>query len=200
MWISERTCTRQQWSRCYPRLIRKILEKIKGWKQKIPVDFVFFRPCSLSPTEAVSDNTSDTGGNAEAYATQNLLFAYQRAWQRYLMSRYGKDIMLLDAKYKTMWYELPLLFLVVKTNVNYTVVGAFITQNETNAAIEEALKIFRAWNPKWKPSTFVLVSNSWQVKHFFAVSQQNADWKWEALPKSFRKKSTSLFRWWWWCV
>lgn len=68
--------------------------------------------------------------------------------------------MLLDAKYKTMWYELPLLFLVVKTNVNYTVVGAFITQNETKAAIEEALKIFRAWNPKWKPSTFVLVSNS----------------------------------------
>ena len=53
-----------------------------------------------------------------------------------------------------------MLFLVVKTNVNYTVVGAFITQNETNAAIEEALKIFRAWNPKWKPSTFVLVSNS----------------------------------------
>ena len=159
-------------------------QKIKGWKQESPGDFFFFRPRSLSPTEAVSDNTSDTDGDAEAYATQNLLFAHQRAWQRYLMSRYGKDIMLLDAKYKTMWYELPLLFLVVKTNVNYTVVGAFITQNETKAAIEEALKIFRAWNPKWKPSTFVLVSNSWQVKHFFAVSQQNADWKWEALPKS----------------
>ena len=130
-------------------------EKIKGWKQESPEDFFFFRPCSLSPTEAVSDNTSDTDSNVEVHVTQNLLFAHQTAWQRHLMSRYGNEIMLLDATYKTMRYELPLFFLVVKTNVNYTVVGAFITLNETTAAIEEALKIFRAWNPKWKPQYFM---------------------------------------------
>jgi len=39
---------------------------------------------------------------------------------------------------------------------NYTVVRAFITQNETKAAIEEALKIFRAWNPNWKPQYFMV--------------------------------------------
>ena len=70
------------------------------------------------------------------------------------MSRYGNEIMLLDAIYKTMRYELPLLFLVVKTNVKYIVVGAFITQKETDA-IEEALKIFCFWNPKWKPKYFM---------------------------------------------
>jgi len=122
-------------------------EKIKGWKQENPEDLFFFRPCSLSPTEAASNNTSDTDGSVEAHIAQNLLFVHQTAWQRHLMSRYGDEIMLLDATYKTMRYELPLFFLVVKTNVNYTVAGAFITQKETKGAIEEALKIFRAWNP-----------------------------------------------------
>lgn len=51
--------------------------------------------------------------------------------------------------------QLPLFFLVVKTNVNYTVVGDYITLNETKAAIEEALKIFCAWNIKWKPQYFI---------------------------------------------
>ena len=130
-------------------------EKIKGWKLETPEDLFFFRPCSLSPTEAVSGKTSHKGGSVEAHVTQNLLFAHQTAWQRHLMSRYGDEIMLLDATYKTMRYELPLFFLVVKTDVNYTVVGAFINQIETKTAIEEALKIFRAWNPKWKPQYFM---------------------------------------------
>jgi len=48
-----------------------------------------------------------------------------------------------------------LFFLVVKTNVKYTVVGAFITQSKTKAAIEEALKIFCAWNSELKPQYFM---------------------------------------------
>lgn len=54
-----------------------------------------------------------------------------------------------------MRYELPLFFLVVKTNVNYTVVGSFVTQNETTASIEEALHVFREWNPQWRPKYFM---------------------------------------------
>lgn len=61
----------------------------------------------------------------------------------------------LDATYKTMRCELPLFILVVETNVNYTVVGSFITQNETAASIAEALHIFREWNPQWKPQYFM---------------------------------------------
>ena len=41
-----------------------------------------------------------------------------------------------------MRYDLPLFFLVVKTNVNCTGVGSFITQSETAAAIQEMLAIF----------------------------------------------------------
>ena len=53
-----------------------------------------------------------------------------------MISLYGNKITLLDATYKTMRYELPLFFLVVKTNVNYVVVGSFATQNEMAAFTE----------------------------------------------------------------
>lgn len=114
-----------------------------------------FRHCSLSPTEGVSEYCSNPDGHVEAQIIQNLLFAHQTSWQRHLISRYGNEIMLLDATYKTMRYELPLFFLVVKTNVNYTVVGSFVTQNETTASIEEALHVFREWNPQWRLKYFM---------------------------------------------
>ena len=72
-----------------------------------------------------------------------------------MISRYGNEIMLVDATYKTMRYELPLFFLVVKTNVNYVVVGSFVTQNETTTSIKEALRMFRDWNPTWQPKFFM---------------------------------------------
>ncbi|EDO31857.1 predicted protein [Nematostella vectensis] len=106
------------------------LKKIKGWNEENPEELLFFRPCSLSPTEAVFGNTSDTDSNIEANITEKLLFAYQTAWQRHLMGRYGNEIMLLDATYKTMRFDLPLFFLVVTTKVNYTVVGSFTTQDD----------------------------------------------------------------------
>ena len=54
-----------------------------------------------------------------------------------------------------MRYELPLFFLVVKTNVNYIVVGSFIIQRETTASIQEALGIFHDWTGSWKPQYFM---------------------------------------------
>ena len=86
---------------------------------------------------------------------ENLLFAHQTAWQKHLINCYGNEITLLDATYKTMKYELPLFFLVVKTNVNYTVVASFVIQRETTASIQEALGIFRDWNDSWKPRYFM---------------------------------------------
>ena len=120
----------------------------------------FRRPLFLQtllhrPSRSACGETSDAGIQVDANVTQNLLFAHQTAWQRYLISRYGNEIMLVDATYKTMRYELPLFFLVVKTNVNYVVVGIFVTQNETTAPIKEALCIFRDWNPTWQPKFFM---------------------------------------------
>lgn len=133
-------------------------KKIENWRQDHPQDSFYFRPCALSSSPIVAEGKVDDKGDvycAQADTTQNLLFAHQTAWQKCLLNRYGNEITLLDATYKTMRYELPLFFLVVKTNVNYIVVGSFITQNETTASIEEALGIFRDWNVQWKPQFFM---------------------------------------------
>ena len=54
---------------------------------------------------------------------QTMLFVHQMAWQKRLLLRYGKDICLLDATYKTSKYALPLFFVCVKTNVGYEVMA-----------------------------------------------------------------------------
>ena len=54
-----------------------------------------------------------------------MLFIYQSEQMKRIYRRYGKDLVLLDATYKTTKYSLPLYFLVVKTNVNYQVCSGF---------------------------------------------------------------------------
>ena len=49
----------------------------------------------------------------------------------------------MDATYKTCKLALPLFFLVVHTNVGYSVVAEFIIQHEDTTSITEALKILR---------------------------------------------------------
>ena len=53
--------------------------------------------------------------------SQTILLVYQEEWQRDLMNRYGKHLIMLDATHRTTKYELPLFFLCVKTNVGYVV-------------------------------------------------------------------------------
>ena len=52
----------------------------------------------------------------------------------------------MDATYKTCKLALPLFFLVVKTNVGYSVVSEFVTQHEDSSSIMEALQILKQ---KW---------------------------------------------------
>ena len=84
-------------------------------------------------------------------SNQKFLFVYQTTWRRRLLSKYGNDICLLDATYKTTWYALPLFFLAVKTNVYYQVVASFVLQDESTDFIKEALQVIKDWNPDWQP-------------------------------------------------
>ena len=68
-----------------------------------------------------------------------------------LLKTYGNEISLLDATYKTMRYALPLFFMVVKTNVDYEVVGAFVCEGEGTENTMSALKILKSWNSDWSP-------------------------------------------------
>ena len=61
--------------------------------------------------------------------------------------RYGGEMLLLDATYKTTHYVLPLFYLAVKTNVDYQIVGTFNTENETKRVIKEVLSKLKKWKP-----------------------------------------------------
>ena len=49
----------------------------------------------------------------------------------------------MDATYKTCKFALPLFFLVVKTNVGYSVIAKFIIQHEDTSSIAEALGLLK---------------------------------------------------------
>lgn len=109
-------------------------KKVEEWKTTDPALNIFFRP------------KTDEDGKKE-----NFLFVYQKKWQKDLLQRYGNEILLLDATYKTTRYALPLFFLVVPTNLDYQIVAAFVIENESKESITEALNIVKSWNPSLKP-------------------------------------------------
>ncbi|XP_066917540.1 uncharacterized protein [Clytia hemisphaerica] len=80
-----------------------------------------------------------------------MIFVYQSRKMKRIYRRYAKQLVLLDAMYKTIEYTLPLYFLVVQTNVNYQVAAVIVTQDETTAMIKKALKIVKGWNPDISP-------------------------------------------------
>nr|XP_047140896.1 uncharacterized protein LOC124815968 [Hydra vulgaris] len=73
-----------------------LLIKCEEWKKCYPSVKVFLRPnCS-----------GEDGGDKCSF-----LFVYQSQWQQHLLMRYGTEILLLDATYRTTRYSLPLFFL-----------------------------------------------------------------------------------------
>ena len=103
----------------------------------------------------LDSSSEDSDDDAEVKILKNkgegFLFVYQSNEQKRLLLRYGNEISFLDATYRTTRYTLPLFFLVVKTNVDYQVVAAFVTENEDTESIDEALRIIKTWNPGFKP-------------------------------------------------
>ena len=62
------------------------------------------------------------------------------------MCRYP-NLVLMDATYKTCKLALPLFFLVIRTNVGYSVVAEFIIQHEDTTSITEALtNLCKRWD------------------------------------------------------
>ncbi|CAH1268941.1 KLHL41 [Branchiostoma lanceolatum] len=89
-------------------------------------------------------------------STTRFLFCYQTAWQQRLLNKYGNQMCLLDATYRTCRYDVPLFFLCVRTNVCYAVVGTFVILKEATVDVQEALQVFKEWNPNWTPSHFMV--------------------------------------------
>ena len=136
-------------------------KKIQTWQEESPEDNFKFRPY-VEPEKVVHKEESEEdmdNDNDEVILTlgeEALLFVHQTKWQRRLLLRYGNELTLLDATYKTTKYALPLFFLVVKTNVDYQVVASFVTQSETTEAVKEALQVMKEWTPDWSPKSFMV--------------------------------------------
>ena len=58
---------------------------------------------------------------------------YQSDWQKRLFSHYGNELVRLDpASYRSTWYNLPLFFFVVKTNIYNQIAAIFATKDEND--------------------------------------------------------------------
>jgi hypothetical protein len=86
---------------------------------------------------------------------EDFIFVYQAHWQKRLLSRYGNEICLLDATYKTSKYDLPLFFLCVATNVGYSPVATFLIPDEKTESISRGLAVLKKWNSNWTPKYFM---------------------------------------------
>ena len=89
--------------------------------------------------------------NAVACGNRKMMFAYQSKKMKNLYERYGNHMILLDATYRNIKYALPLLFVVVQTNVNFQVCCVIVLQEESTEMITKALKIFNEWSPMVSP-------------------------------------------------
>lgn len=124
------------------------------WKAASPEDYFEFHPYATYSEEEEEEekrpenNDEEAGSDSEQEdeemvktSTEGLLFVHQTKDQRRLLERYGNEISMLDATYKTTRYSLPLFLVVVKSNVDYQIVGSFVIQSETTDAIYEALSV-----------------------------------------------------------
>ena len=141
---------------CYSLIDQICLqEKTNKWETTDKSLKIFFRPKSSveqdgdeNSSDDINTDNDDDHDDIRLGKTKRtpLLFVYQNGWQRRLFSRYGKELTLLDATYWTTRYALPLFFVVVKTNIDYQIVAVFVTENETEDSIQEALSIIKSWN------------------------------------------------------
>ena len=136
------------------------LRKVELWKKTSPYDSFAYHPYatytskeeSTRPEEDSDRESHNEGEDAQILkaSTKGLLFVHQSKDQRRLLERYGNEICMLDATYKTTRYSLPLFFVVVKTNIDYQILGSCIVQSEATDAIFEGLSVLKSWNQNWK--------------------------------------------------
>ena len=163
-----KTLVKNRFSMCDQENLEK---KVEEWKRKCPNEKFFFRPYVSEESDSLTDEKADDKEEEDddmddddddddevtlPTSKNSLLFVHQTDNQRRLLLKYGNELSMLDATYKTTKYSLALFFLVVKTNVNYQIVGSFVLQSETSESIAEALKVICDWNASWSPLYFMV--------------------------------------------
>ena len=141
-------------------------KKIEMWQKEIPEDN--FRPYvesdkNVQPAKVMFTEEGQSKDMDDDNDDVTLLFVHQTKWQRKLLLRYGNELTLLDATYKTTKYALPLFFIVVKANVDYEIVASFVIKSETTDAVREALQVVKEWTPDWSPKFFMVDNTDQEI-------------------------------------
>ena len=97
--------------------------KIEDWQTKSPKSNFFYR----TRDAVINEKDEPRPGTSE----ETFPFVHQESWQQRMLERYGSELALMDATYKTTRYAIPLFLVCVHTNVGYKVVAEFM------AALEE---------------------------------------------------------------
>ena len=136
--------------------------KVQQWRSEDPAADLMFRPKSKSDCmddTCVDEDDIEDDDFCDVKVLHNnhnqLLFVYQTRWQRRLLERYGNELALLDATYRTTRYALHLFSLVIKTNLDYQVAAIFVCEGESTDIIAEALTIIQKWDPNFIPRFFM---------------------------------------------
>ena len=124
----------------------RLQEKILEWAGEDTGNIVCFRPSS----------TEEGDNNCER---SQFLLVFQSDWQRRLLAKYGKEMVFLDATYRTTRYALPLFFICVYTNCGYFIVASIITENEDAASLAEAFEKLKEANDSFNPTAFMIDSS-----------------------------------------
>ena len=129
--------------------VAKLVEQFKG--ECKADDEIFFHPylssAGTNNREHIDDHSNGEICKPKLPSEQTLLLIHQMEWQKRLLFRYGQEICLMDATYKTSKCSVPLFFIIVKSNVGSEAVASFVIRNESEEGIAEALHILKQWNP-----------------------------------------------------
>ena len=130
-------------------------EKMGEWKRENPTTSIYFRPiCSSKDNN--SDSECETKLKRKSKSSQNSLSVLSKT-----LGKKGYYYAI-----GTSWYSwilhiaqrvtpCILFFLVVKTIMSYQIVGAYVSENESEGNITEALQILKQWNFEFKPKYFM---------------------------------------------
>lgn len=155
----DRKLVYRQWQRLVHGLLDQevLAEFIQHWQSERLDDKWFFKPAADVRVSS-DDCVSDASENKSSF-----LLIYQVVWQQHLLSLYSKELVFMDATYKTSKYAVPMFFVSVQTNCGHFVVGVFLMETEDSQSLTEALQIFSSMNNNWSLKVAMLVSERWDV-------------------------------------
>ena len=126
-----------------------LAELVRSWVQAHPDDRIFLpelQECATDIEEiSQGPSTSDS----------KLLFCHQSQEQERLLNMYGSLLVVDKVHLKAKLSAVP-VFLYVRTNVDFQLVGEFILEKDDTEGLEEGLKRIQEWNPGWKPEYFIM--------------------------------------------